>query len=95
MTDLCATCQGNNTAIIRSSNVSEDETKEKLADQEGHLMLATKQRSHYQAQVHDAKMDLEGQRLDDDDKTSPPQLPTTPLISPNKFTTPITPSSLA
>ena len=72
MTDLCATCQHNNTAIIRSTNVSEREKKEKLADQEEHLTLATKQRSHYQSQVHQAKKALQDQRLDDDDKTSPP-----------------------
>jgi len=47
MSDLCWVCQKNNTAIVRSVNVLEEEKSETLRTQELHLQRATTQRSYY------------------------------------------------
>ena len=72
MTDLCFKCQQNNSAIIKSANLGEDEKGENLKEQEHHLLTAKKQRSHYTAQVKDAKDVLHNQRLDEPAKSAPP-----------------------
>ena len=39
MTDLCWTCQKNNTFIYRSANLSEAEKSERVLQQERHLLV--------------------------------------------------------
>jgi len=48
MSDLCWTCQLNNTRIIRQVNVSENEKSAALRLQEAHLEHARAERAHYQ-----------------------------------------------
>ena len=48
MSDLCWTCQANNTHIVRQVNVPEDEKSAALRHQERHLEHARAERSYYQ-----------------------------------------------
>ena len=54
--------------------MAEGEKSEKLKNQEEHLLTVSKQRSHYSSQVQEAKAALADQRLDDQDKSSPPAI---------------------
>ena len=47
MSDLCWVCQTNNTAIVRSVNVLEEEKSETVRTQELHLQRAMSRRSYY------------------------------------------------
>ena len=47
MSDLCWTCQQNNSRIVRQVNVPEDEKSEVLRLQEAHLEHARAERKHY------------------------------------------------
>jgi len=53
--DLCMVCQENVAAIIRSSNVPEDEKSKKLKAAEEHLRLAKKERTEYNAKKVESK----------------------------------------
>lgn len=55
MTDLCWTCQKNNTLIFRSANISDSMKSEKLKMQEDHLRIVTMERSLYNTMVDEAK----------------------------------------
>ena len=49
MTDLCRQCQQNNTAVLRSSNTSEEEKSATLKKAEEHLRIVSIERSYYKA----------------------------------------------
>ena len=55
MTDLCWTCQKNNTFIYRSANLPEAEKSERLLQQERHLLVVQRGRSLYNDMVRHAK----------------------------------------
>ena len=55
MSDLCWTCQANNTLIYRSANVPEGEKSERLLRQEEHLRLVDVERRLYNEMVGGAK----------------------------------------
>ena len=51
MTDLCWTCQKNNSAIIRSVNCSEQDKSDALKKAEEHLRIVHVGRSFYNATI--------------------------------------------
>lgn len=53
--DVCWECQKNNSRIIRSVNLEEDEKSAVLKKQEEHLMKATLERSIYRSRCDEAK----------------------------------------
>ena len=55
MTDLCWTCQKNNTFIYRSANLAEAEKSERVLQQERHLLVVQRGRSLYNDMVRHAK----------------------------------------
>ena len=55
MTDLCHTCQKNNTKIYRSSNLPENQKSQLLKEMESHLLNAERERSLYQNASNKAK----------------------------------------
>ena len=52
--DLCFTCQQNTSAIMRSSNLQEEEKSQKLKDVEAHLAHAKAERNYYRKQVKES-----------------------------------------
>ena len=60
MTDLCWTCQKNNSAVYNSCNLSEEQKSERLKKQEQHLARVSGERSLYQGMVGDSKKTVEG-----------------------------------
>ncbi|XP_034779473.2 uncharacterized protein LOC117405962 [Acipenser ruthenus] len=61
MTDLCWTCQKNNSAIYRSVNISDEKKSERLQNQQAHLNKVTLERSLYQEMVRAAKVVIKNQ----------------------------------
>ena len=55
MTDLCWTCQKNNTFIYRSANLPEAEKSERLLQQECHFLVVQRGHSLYNDMVRHAK----------------------------------------
>lgn len=55
MSDLCWTCQKNNTLIYRSANLTDANKCERVLLQEQHLDIVQKERSLYNSMVHDAR----------------------------------------
>ena len=55
MTDLCHTCQKNNTSIYRSANLPDDEKSEVVRKQEKHLLDAEWERSLYKNACNESK----------------------------------------
>ena len=55
MSDLCWTCQQNNSLIQRSSNKPEEEKSKTLKVAEKHLLAVTKERSHFRCVVKSSK----------------------------------------
>ena len=55
MTDLCHTCQKNNTSIYRSANLPDDEKSEVVRKQEKHLLDAERERSLYKNACNESK----------------------------------------
>ena len=54
MSDLCWTCQANNSLICRSANTPEAEKSDRLLQQELHLRTVQEERSLYTAMVDEA-----------------------------------------
>lgn len=63
-TDLCKTCQANNTKIFRNANVSEDEKNSLLEQQNEHITKAMKERDFYKDSVKRCKETLENTDVD-------------------------------
>lgn len=63
-TDLCGTCQLNNTKIFRTVNVSEDEKRQCIAHQNEHLDRALKEREFYRNSVKSCKETLQNSEVD-------------------------------
>lgn len=55
MTDLCHTCQKNNSKMYRSANLPESEKSQLLKEMEGHLLNAERERSLYRNACEVAK----------------------------------------
>jgi hypothetical protein len=53
--DLCHICQSNNTLIMESANLSEDDKKERLLIAQHHLDCAKTQRHYYREEVSSSK----------------------------------------
>ncbi|KAL5011076.1 hypothetical protein ScPMuIL_005159 [Solemya velum] len=56
MTDLCRTCQKNNTLIFRSANIQEEDKSRRLFQAEEHIRKVQLERSLYNEMVHQAKV---------------------------------------
>ncbi|MGH0152547.1 UNVERIFIED_CONTAM: hypothetical protein FKN15_022660 [Acipenser sinensis] len=65
MTDLCWTCQKNNSAIYRRVNISDEKKSERLQNQQAHLNKVALELSLYQEMVRAAKVMIKtsGDRL--------------------------------
>ena len=59
MTDLCHTCQKNNTKIYRSANLPDEEKTEIVREQERHLLNAERERSLYKNACNESKENIE------------------------------------
>ena len=59
MTDLCWVCQQNNSRISRSANLTLDEKKQLVSEQDRHLTAVTEERSFYQYCVEVSKRTAE------------------------------------
>ena len=55
MTDLCYTCQKNNTSIYRSANLPDNEKTDIVREQERHLLNAERERSLYKSACNESK----------------------------------------
>lgn len=58
MTDLCHTCQKNNSNIYRSANLLDEEKSEIVRKQEAHLLDAERERSLYKRVCEESKRNL-------------------------------------
>lgn len=58
MTDLCHTCQENNSNIYRSANLPDKEKSEIVRKQEAHLLDAKRERSLYKSVCKETKRNL-------------------------------------
>ena len=65
MSDLCWTCQANNSLIYRSANTPEAEKSDRLLQQELHLRTVQEERSLYTAMVAEAKATCQSHQLSD------------------------------
>ena len=63
-TDLCNTCQMNNSKIFRSVNIAEDEKKNLLEQQNEHITRAMKERDLYKDAVKCCKETLQKTEID-------------------------------
>lgn len=63
-TDLCNTCQMNNTKIFRNVNVSEEEKGQSIEQQNEHLTSALKERDFYKNSVKSCKETLQNTEID-------------------------------
>jgi len=77
MSDLCWVCQKNNTAIVRSVNLLEEEKSEALKTQELHLHRATSQRSYYAHLCQQSAAIAKSFLLQHFQKSTPNSLPAT------------------
>ena len=71
MTDLCWTCQLNNTLVYRGTNIPENEKSDRLQKQESHLRQAVRERKEYQAMVAASKATCESHQLTSFSNNSP------------------------
>ena len=71
MTDLCWTCQQNNSLVYRGANISETAKSERLQKQEVHLHRAVCERSEYQSMVAASKATCESNQLSSFSKNVP------------------------
>ena len=55
MTDLCFTCQKNNTCIFRCANLPDEEKSQIVKQQEEHLLNAERERSFYKSACNESK----------------------------------------
>ena len=71
MSDLCWTCQANNSLIYRSANIAEAEKSSRLLQQELHLRTVQEERSLYTSMVDEAKTTCQSHQLSDFVRSAP------------------------
>lgn len=71
MTDLCWTCQQNNSIIYRGTNIPENEKSDRLKKQLDHLRLVQLERSLYNNMVRDARNTCQSLQVSDFSKSIP------------------------
>ena len=72
MTDLCWQCQKNSTAIVRSSNCSEEEKSSTIKIAEEHLRIVQMERSYYTSSYEDSSRFVRSHYVTDN-SFAPPQ----------------------
>ena len=71
MTDLCWTCQQNNTLVYRGANIPEKEKSDQLQKQQTHLQQAVRERAEYQSMVAASKTTCESNQLSSFSRNTP------------------------